>query len=262
MKKILLGLFLVVSSLVFAKDTILVQGAMDIEVDYLVKSLTDAKKEQIGAWTFWKGKIGEKDVVVSQTEVGITNCAAATTIGIMKYNPTLIINQGTAGGHDPKLHAGDIVLAKDIINIGAFRTEFKDYGVPSDQKDFIFFDVVQRIKDANGNKLENKTFSSDSKMLETAMKVPYKNGKVVEGTIGTADQWNRELERIKLLYETYNTSAEEMETVAAAQVSKAFNIPFMGIRILSNSEHNREDFNPETATWCQEFTVDFIKSLK
>ena len=36
MKKIILSLFMILSTLGFSKDIILVQGAMDMEVDYLV----------------------------------------------------------------------------------------------------------------------------------------------------------------------------------------------------------------------------------
>ena len=56
----------------FAKETILVQGAMDIETEYLIKSLSNPVKEQVASWTFWKGEIGDKIVVVSRTEIGIT----------------------------------------------------------------------------------------------------------------------------------------------------------------------------------------------
>ena len=260
MKKIILGLFMLTTSL-FAKETILVQGAMDIETEYLIKALSNPVKEQIASWTFWKGEIGNKTVIVSRTEIGITNASAATTIGIMKYSPNLIINQGTSGGHDPKLHAGDIVLAEKIINIGAVRTERKEYGIPADDKDGIFFEDVQRIRDSKGNTVDYPYFSSEKKIIDIAKKIDYKNGKIVVGTIGTADQWNRELERIKFIHERYNTSAEEMETVAAAQVAKAFNIPFMGIRILSNTDIHNEDFNPQTAIWCQEYTIELIKKL-
>lgn len=260
MKKILAGMFLLSAS-VFAKDTILVQGAMDMEVDYLVKSLSNPVKEQTASWTFWKGEIGDKIVVVSRTEIGITNAAASTAIGIEKYNPDLIINQGTAGGHDPELHAGDIVLADKIVNFGAVRTERKEEGKPVDDRDGIFFDVVQRLRDKDGNMQENQNFASDADILKTAETVKYTKGKLVKGTIGTADQWNRELERIKFIHETFGTAAEEMETVAAAQVAKAYGIPFMGVRILSNTDVHNEDFNPETALWCQEYTVDLIKKI-
>lgn len=260
MKKIILGLFILTTSL-FAKETILVQGAMDIETEYLIKALSNPVKEQIASWTFWKGEIGNKTVIVSRTEIGITNASAATTIGIMKYSPNLIINQGTSGGHDPKLHTGDIVLAEKVINIGAVRTERKEYGIPADDKDGIFFEDVQRIRDSKGNTVDYPYFSSEKKIIDIAKKIDYKNRKIVVGTIGTADQWNRELERIKFIHERYNTSAEEMETVAAAQVAKAFNIPFMGVRILSNTDIHNEDFNPQTAIWCQEYTIELIKKL-
>lgn len=260
MKKIILGLFILTTSL-FAKETILVQGAMDIETEYLIKALSNPVKEQIASWTFWKGEIGNKTVIVSRTEIGITNASAATTIGIMKYSPNLIINQGTSSGHDPKLHTGDIVLAEKVINIGAVRTERKEYGIPADDKDGIFFEDVQRIRDSKGNTVDYPYFSSEKKIIDIAKKIDYKNGKIVVGTIGTADQWNRELERIKFIHERYNTSAEEMETVAAAQVAKAFNIPFMGVRILSNTDIHNEDFNPQTAIWCQEYTIELIKKL-
>ena len=250
MKKLMIGLFLVSSSL-FAKEIILVQGVMDIETEYLIKSLSNPVKEQVASWTFWKGEIGDKIVVVSRTEIGITNASAATTLGITKYSPDLIINQGTAGGHDPKLHAGDIVLAEKIVNIGAVRTERKEYGVPVDDKDGIFFEDVQRIRDSEGNTVDYPYFSSNEKVMKTAKNIDYKNGSVVVGTIGTADQWNRELERIKFIHERYGTSAEEMETVAAAQVAKAFNVPFMGVRILSNTDIHNEDFNPDTRLLSQ-----------
>lgn len=260
MKKVLFGLFLL-SSLVFAKEVILVQGAMDMEVDYLIEQLKKPVKQQVGAWTFWKGKIGNKVVVVSRTEVGLTNASASTVIGIQKYSPTLIINQGTSGGHDSKLHTGDIVIGKKMINIGAMRTERKEENTPANYKEWLFFDVVQRLRDIDGEKQDNPYFISDEKIMKIAEKIEYKNGKIVRGVIGTADQWNRELERINYLHKTFNTSVEEMETVASAQIAKAFNIPFIGVRILSNTDVHNEDFNPKTALWCQEYIIDLIKNI-
>ncbi|MBW5377799.1 5'-methylthioadenosine nucleosidase [Brachyspira pilosicoli] len=244
------------------KNIVLVQGAMDIEVDTMIASLKDVKEERYGSWSFFvgtlEGKNGLNKVIVSRTEIGLVNASAATTMGIEKYKPTVIINQGTSGGHDINLHSGDIVLGTNIINIGAFRTEKSENTI---QNNWIFLDDVQRLRDENNNFITNMAFHSDSDLVNIAKTINYTNGKVVEGTIGSADQWNRELERINMIHNKYNTSAEEMETVAAAQVAKAFNIPFIGIRILSNTDLHNEDFNPETAIWCNNFTIDFIKAL-
>lgn len=50
----------------------------------------------------------------------MTNAAATTSIGILKYKPTIIINQGTAGAHDLGLKVGDIVLASKIYKVGSY----------------------------------------------------------------------------------------------------------------------------------------------
>ncbi len=39
-------------------------------------------------------------------------------------------------------------------------------------------------------------------------------GEVVEGTIGSADVWNNELDRIQFFHERYGTSVEEMEAAS------------------------------------------------
>lgn len=261
MKKYLLGACLLVN-FAFAKEIILVQGAMDMEVDYLVEQLQQPTKKQIGGWTFWEGKIGNKQVVVSRTEVGLTNAAASTAIGIETFSPTLIINQGTSGGHDNTLHAGDIVLGEKIINMGSMKSNRKEVHEPANYKDYIFMDVVQKFRNNRGEIQDNPYFSSNEALMKQAEALPFKYGKVVRGIIGTADQWNRELERIHHLHKTFNTSVEEMESVASAQVASAFRIPFIAVRILSNAEEHQEDFNPKTALWCQEYVVDFIKSMK
>lgn len=254
--------FLLLSSITFSKETILIQGAMDMEVDYLIKTLKNPTKQHIGSWTFWKGNLGKHEVIVSRTEVGLVNATAATTIGIEKYKPTIIINQGTSGGHDFSLHTGDIVLGTDIINIGAIRTERKEEGVPENIRDGIFFDVVQRLRDSNNNLVTYKNFSSNSNLIEIAQKTSYSNGKISLGVIGSADQWNREIERIKYLNTTFKTQTEEMESVAVAQIAKAYDIPFLAIRVLSNTEIHNEEFNPKTALWCQEFTVNVINNIQ
>ncbi|MEI6055898.1 MAG: 5'-methylthioadenosine/S-adenosylhomocysteine nucleosidase [Lentisphaerota bacterium] len=255
-------LILMVCSLTLvAKEVILVQGAMDMEVDLLIKALKNPEEETFGSWTFWKGNIGEKEVIVSRTEIGLVNGSAATAIGIEKYKPTIVINQGTSGGHAKELHVGDIVLGTKIFNMGAMQSDRKEYGVAENPRDWKFFDQVQSLR-VNGKVQEHKYFESDSNLICIAKETKYGHGKVVEGTIGSADQWNRELERIKYLNATYGTTAEEMESVASAQVAKAFNLEFLSVRVLSDSEPYKEDFKPETASWCQEYVISIIKAIK
>jgi adenosylhomocysteine nucleosidase len=82
---------------------IVVQGAMQIEVEKLVGRLENATLEQIGGWNFWRGTVNGYPVIVSKTLKGIANAAAATVLAIERYHPIAIVNQGTAGGLDPEL---------------------------------------------------------------------------------------------------------------------------------------------------------------
>lgn len=64
----------------------------------------------------------------------------------------------------------------------------------------------------------------------------YRHGKAITGRIGTVDCWNREIDRIYWFRQQMQIKGEEMETFAAAQITEAFNIPFLSIRTISYSE--------------------------
>ena len=82
-------------------------------------------------------------MIISKTRMGMSNSAAATAIAIERYKPIAIINQGTSGGHDPKLNVYDIILGKYAANIGAFKTPSKAVGVGSNSLEWVeAFDVL------------------------------------------------------------------------------------------------------------------------
>jgi nucleoside phosphorylase len=66
---------------------IVVQGALDSELQPLLAALEGKERIQIAAWTFWRGRIGVKRVVVSRTEVGPINAVAATTLAVVSFKP-------------------------------------------------------------------------------------------------------------------------------------------------------------------------------
>lgn len=258
MKKIFV--FFVLAQVLLAK--VLIQGAMTSETDVLINSLEDKKEEKFGSYLFYTGKIKGVDVVVSKTLIGITNAASSTTIGILKYNPTLIINQGTAGGHNLDLNVGDIVLGEKIYNSGAYYTEYSDDKIDPYAKKPMQAPLT--LLDKDNNDAKSKYFTSSKDMLDKAYKFfKSSNTKAIKGTIVTADAYNKETKMIELLRKTYNSDAEEMESVAVAQVAKAFDVPFLSIRIISNIEPKKLSFDEKTAIKCQELVIEFLeKELK
>ena len=243
-------------------NPILIQGAMDIETTTLINALKNQSQITVGAWTFWQGTINDYPVVISRTEVGIANAAAATTLAIERFKPALIINQGTSGGHDPKLKRGDIVIGKTSFNMGAYKSEFTEKGQGIDPTQWQNFSVTMRLRD-QGKLVDHVAFYADQGLVNIAqsMASSYKKGKVVTGIIGTADEWNREVDRINWLHSNFNTAVEEMETSSAALVAQAYKVPFIGIRILSNTDLHNQDFDPQTAVDCQLFVLDYTKKI-
>lgn len=243
-----------------ALQPIIIQGALPIETESLAAKLDNTTTETIGGWKFWKGTYQGYPVIISKTRMGISNSAAATAIAIQQYDPIAIINQGTSGGHDPKLKVYDIVLGKYTTNIGAFKTPFRELGQGSNTLEWNeAFDVLPD-DESDPEPIAIRKFEGDLELMNASRKakVNYKLGQVVEGTIGSADTWNSELDRIAFLHKTYGTSVEEMEAASVAQIAKQFNVPFLAIRVLSNNITNNGAYDPKTGEACQEFVLDVV----
>ena len=103
-------------------------------------------------------------------------------------------------------------------------------------------------------------YMGSSELLASAhaVKSTYTRGKVVEGTIGSGNFWNNEIDRMTWLHTNLGTSVEEMETSSAAMVSDAYGIPFLGVRVLSNNLTNNGKYDPSTAADCQKFVKEIV----
>ncbi|MEB3754072.1 5'-methylthioadenosine/S-adenosylhomocysteine nucleosidase [Acinetobacter sp. MD2(2019)] len=258
LKPAFLAAGLLLTGHLYAQAPVVIQGALDIETDHMVSKLTHVKSKTYGGWQFWEGKYKGQPIVISRTRMGMTDAAAATTLAIEHYHPAAIINQGTAGGHDPALNVFDIVLGKQSENIGAFITPKKALGEGSNALTWNKPFNVLPNDNSDAEASRHLTFAGDDKLIQTAnsIKSTYTKGRVVEGVIGSADVWNNELDRIKLFHDTYKTSVEEMETASAAQVASLYKVPFLGIRVLSNNATNNGAYNPNTGEACQDYALD------
>ena len=246
------------------RTPIVVQGAMPIETQRLVAQIENAKVEQIGGWMFWRGTIDGYPVVVSKTLKGVASSAAATAIAIEHYHPIAIINQGTAGGHDPALHLYDIVLGTEAVSIGAFRTGFRPAGGGSNPMDWRPLDLNagegSAGNDPNARRIARFDGDSDLIAAAHAARSSYSRGRIVDGVIGSSDIWNDELDLIARYHSEYGTSVEEMETASAAHVAKQLNVPFLGIRIVSDNVTNDSPYDPKTADACEDFVYQVVKA--
>lgn len=236
---------------------ILIIGAMDPEIDYLVEKLENVKKEKLNIYNVYEGSIQGKSVIIAQSEVGIINSSILTTLAIEKYKPSLIINEGTAGGIGKEVHKGDIVIGTECFNIMSAKTPYKEEGEGSNSLEWDYITFV------NGGKDEKKTIKADEKLVKFVedMKDEYKTGKIHTGVIGSGDVWNCEKDKIMYLNREHGVLCEEMEGIAVYTVAKNYNVPVVGIRVISDNEMLSEEYDRNLGLECQKFVYEIVKGI-
>ncbi len=237
----------------------MVEGAVDFELQPLLAALTHKQRVQIASWTFWTGNIGSRSVIVARTEMGPMNASAATALGITRFHPRAVINQGTAGAHVAGLNVFDIVIGKETIDYGAVRSNHGDAGAGIQVDHWIPMATELRLDGEHITRYER--FTGDPGLSALAARTAYSHGHLVDGVIGSAYQFNRELDYIKWVHGAFHTSSEDMESAFAAGVAQGLGVPFLAVRIISDSEFNHPRLEKMAGQYCAEFVVDMIRGM-
>lgn len=243
------------------QPSILIQGAMESETEYLIAQLLDAACVTLGNYKYYTGFLGKnrEPVIISRTYQGMVNAAAATSLALTHFAPKAVINQGIAGGHDEDIHLGDIVIGERIVPMGATMWEFSEKGAGIDARAFRPLEL-EIFNGKKGMTEKVADFSCDERLVAAAVQLESEY-RTVRGVIGSADEWNNQIDRIALLRERYQTAAEEMESAAMAQLCVSYGVPFIGLRIISNSIVNAEDYDEKVATDIQKFVMAYVETL-
>lgn len=243
---------LVAASVAAAEAPIAIQGAVDTELGPLIATVGSPEPRDIQGYRFWEGRIQGHRVVVSRTEVGMVHAAVATTLLIREYGPRFIINQGTAGAANPELETGDIVLGRTSVPFGSLRTPPRERG---EGVDLDAWEPLPRLLREGEDRVRYRSFPAHAELLRVALEVPYDGGRLVQGVVGSADQWNREVDKLLWAHEVFGIDTEDMESASAHQVAHIFEVPFLAIRIVSNSEFHDPEFRRELGAESAKFAL-------
>ena len=99
-------------------------GAFPPELVLLQSKMENKKDTIIAHISFTKGTLNGRSVVLAQTGIGKVNAAITTTLMIQYFKPKEIVFSGIAGGIDPALFPGDIVIGTEVT--------YHDYGAIED----------------------------------------------------------------------------------------------------------------------------------
>ena len=229
---------------------ILLQGAMDVETGRTAALLEDRREETIAGFRFWQGRYAGLDLVVSRTGVGTVSAAAATALGVQRFAPALVLNQGTAGAHRPDLHVGDIVVGRTCVDLHGVLMPRRGAGEGMDPAAWRLWDFDADTPPA--------ALEGDARWAERFEAAPYAGGRVVPGRLGTGDVFNREHDRILWLRAQAREDCEDMESLAAYRVCRRFGVPCLGLRIISNNVLTGEPYRREMGEELQDFILSAL----
>lgn len=238
------------------KRPILIQGAMEIECQEILKQIDNIEEIEIQTYKFFKGTIKNYPIVVSLSKVGLIQASASLTIAVNNFQPTGIINLGIVGATDKQMHIGDIVIGENCININSYRTNSLKENEGSNPNNW---DLLTFLSGEEDRLIKQK---ANSELVELTKKITINQyGKIYYGTIGSGDVWNKEVDRILYLNKNYHILCEDMESIATYTLANQWNIPVISIKMISDNSLTGEEYNREIGKNLQSYIAIYLNEL-
>lgn len=211
-----------------------VLGAMTVEVERLGQELTDKQERTVQGVRFTTGSLKGRRVVLAHSGMGKVNAAMAAALLVEGFRPTHVLFTGIAGGLNPDLRPGDVVIGT--------KAAFHDYGewTPDGFR-------VGRTVDPFTGKPNPLFFPADAGLLAAAEAAAaaaefaaVKTGRgervprAVSGVIVTGDAFVASPAKQEALRKEFKADATEMEGAAVAQVCWQRRVPCLILRSLSD----------------------------
>ena len=182
-------------------------------------NFTEIPNQKFGERTFYKGSQDKHELILVQSGLGKVNAAVVSTLLIEKFECELLLFSGVAGGIDPGIEIGEVIIGESLIQY--------DYGTLKN-RELLPFRPGSIPTGESKNELE---YSLDPK-IKHKIKVSLPNVRM--GIILTGDVFLQCEETQKELFEKYGAQAIDMEGAAVAQVAEQFGIPAIVVRCLSD----------------------------
>lgn len=242
--------------IILNQEPILIQTAMEVECQEILKKLKDLKEKEIQGYQFYEGKMNNYPIVVSLSKVGLIHASSSLTLAIQMYKPIVIINIGIAGATSKEIHTKDIVIGKSCININSYKTEALNEGEGSSPKNWELLTFLSGEKD---RLIEQ---SASPKLIELTKEINSQEfGKVYYGKIGSGDVWNQEFDRILFLNQKYQILCEDMESIATYTLANQWKIPVISLKMISDNALIKETYNREVGIYIQIYALNYLVKL-
>ncbi|MGC3948725.1 MAG: 5'-methylthioadenosine/adenosylhomocysteine nucleosidase [Chryseolinea sp.] len=244
-------------------NVIAILGAFPEEIKLLLTQVQNKQEQIIQRTPFTTGVLRGARVVVALTGIGKVNAATTTMLMIEHFHPKVILFTGIAGGIDPQMMPGDIVIGTKVgyhdygtvTPAGMQRGPTRDPVTHAENPSFFSCDTTwTKLAQRSSAKMKWEKVATASGMRAPSVRT----GIIVTGDVFIAsDAVTRELQS------NMNAAATEMEGAAVAQVSYQQRVPFLVIRSMSdnagnNASHDVKSFYAVAARNSAEFVMAIV----
>ena len=221
--------------------------AIPQELSELRAALDHDQRSEVGTFGFDRGRLDDLPVVLAEAGIGKVNTAAVATLLAARFGCRSLIFSGVAGGLDPALHIGDLVIATRALQhdcgviedarLHPYQAGHVPFFNPTEE---LGYAVEPALLERARARLEGLALPPLSALAGGAGRRP----QLVYGTILAGDQYiHCEATRVRLQCE-FSAQAVAMEGGALAQVAERLGVPWLEIRALSDlaGKDSRFDF--------------------
>lgn len=168
------------------------------------------------------GFLGNNEIVLSQCGIGKVNAAVGTMALINQHKPDCIISTGLAGGIDNSLAVGNVLVADNAVYHDVWCGAGNDYGQVQGLPTF---------------------FPADSRLLNHADAIAQDQSyQCRKGLICTGDKFITDAQQLAAIKSNFSDGfACDMESAAIAHVCYLMNMPFMSVRVISDTPGNTDN---------------------
>ena len=199
--------------------------ALNSTQEQLKKKIKITGNSTIGGREFYRGKLGEIEIILVHSPMGKVNNAITTQLLISTYAPSSVLSISPAGAIGSEIKRGDIVVATEVYQHD-FGT-WKPYGfiwsktpvyirsMPTDYNRYPKIILLQKSKQKNTEKLRDVN-------------------KIMNGVLVSGDQFIASSQKRNWLRKKFNASAVDMGGAAIVQTCYVNKTPVNLIRIITD----------------------------